>query len=77
MISLSIFIERIYFNLGSDNDDEDDEEFRRFEHEQIRKGVSSKMTGMSSIKKLASSTSKIQVGFNRRKISSYAFLSAH
>lgn len=76
MISLSIFIEGICVNLGSDND-EDEEEFRRFEHEQIRKGVSSKITGMSSIKKLASSTSKTQVGFIRRKTSSYALLPAH
>ncbi|CAF2222603.1 unnamed protein product [Rotaria magnacalcarata] len=45
---------------GSDND-EDEEEFRRFEHEQIRKGVSSKITGMSAMKKLASSSSKPQL----------------
>jgi hypothetical protein len=57
--------------IGSDND-EDDEEFRRFEHEQIRKGVSSKISAMSSINKLASSSSKTQVGVIRRKISSYA-----
>ncbi|CAF0803393.1 unnamed protein product [Adineta ricciae] len=42
---------------GSDND-EDDEEFRRFEHEQIRKGVSSKL---STINSLASSSSKSQL----------------
>lgn len=59
------------FSLGSDND-EDEEEFRRFEHEQIRKGVSSKISGMSAIKKLASSSSKPQVGVIRRKILSYA-----
>ena len=57
--------------LGSDND-EDDEEFRRFEHEQIRKGVSSKISGMRSINKLAPSTSKTQVGVIRRKTFSYA-----
>lgn len=60
--------------LGSDND-EDDEEFRRFEHEQIRKGVSSKISAMSSINKLASSSSKSQVGAIRRKIFSYALFS--
>ncbi|CAF4441874.1 unnamed protein product [Rotaria sp. Silwood2] len=60
---------------GSDND-EDEEEFRRFEHEQIRKGVSSKISAMSAIKTLASSSSKSQVGVIRRKISSYA-LSFH
>jgi GC-rich sequence DNA-binding factor len=58
---------------GSDND-EDDEEFRRFEHEQIRKGVSSKISAMSSINKLASSSSKSQVGVIRRKIFSYALI---
>ncbi|CAF1202534.1 unnamed protein product, partial [Rotaria sordida] len=44
---------------GSDND-EDEEEFRRFEHEQIRKGVSSKISAVSTIKTLASSSSKSQ-----------------
>ncbi|CAF1071444.1 unnamed protein product [Adineta steineri] len=53
---------------GSDND-EDEEEFRRFEHEQIRKGVSSKLTAINA---LASSSSKSQVGVIRqmRKTSS-------
>ncbi|UJR25042.1 hypothetical protein I4U23_006402 [Adineta vaga] len=41
---------------GSDND-EDEEESRRFEHEQIRKGVGSKLSGINS---LASSSSKSQ-----------------
>jgi hypothetical protein len=59
--------------LGSDNE-EDDEEFRRFEHEQIRKGVSSKISAISSMNKLASSSSKTQVGVIRRKIFSYALL---
>ena len=59
--------------LGSDND-EDDEEFRRFEHEQIRKGVSSKISAKTAIDALASSSSKSQVGFIRRKIFSYALL---
>lgn len=59
--------------VGSDNDD-DEEEFRRFEHEQIRKGVSSKISGMAAIDSLASSSAPIsQVGAIRRKISSYAF----
>lgn len=56
--------------IGSDND-EDEEEFRRFEHEQIRKGVSSKLTAINA---LASSSSKSQVGVIRRKISSYALI---
>jgi hypothetical protein len=58
--------------LGSDNE-EDDEEFRHFEHEQIRKGVSSKILAKTTASnKLASSSSKSQVGFIRRKIFSYA-----
>ena len=61
------------FFVGSDND-EDDEEFRRFEHEQIRKGVSSKISAKTAIDALASSSSKSQVGFIRRKIFSYALL---
>ncbi len=68
-----IIIEEItlaLFFVGSDND-EDEEEFRRFEHEQIRKGVSSKISAM---KKLASSSSKSQVGAIRRKTFSYAFI---
>ena len=48
-----------HLKLGSDND-EDDEEFRRFEHEQIRKGVSSKVSSLSTMKKLTSSI--VQVG---------------
>ncbi|CAF3421062.1 unnamed protein product [Rotaria sp. Silwood1] len=52
---------------GSDNE-EDEEEFRRFEREQIRKGVSSKISTMSAIKTLASSSSKSQVGVIRRRL---------
>ena len=58
-------------SLGSDNED-DDEEFHRFEHEQIRKGVSSKVSAINSIDTLAPLTSASQVGVIRRKIPSYA-----
>ncbi|CAF0955027.1 unnamed protein product [Rotaria sp. Silwood1] len=54
---------------GSDNE-EDEEEFRRFEREQIRKGVSSKISTMSAIKTLASSSSKSQLSQSQTENSS-------